>query len=162
MVDFDVILDMDCIYACYASIDCRTQVVKFQIPNELLIEWTSSLVVLKGNFISYPEALKLVLKGCMYHLVPVNDSSVDIPSLLSVPIVKEFPEVFPDYLPRIPPKREIDLDIDIIPDTRAISILPYRMAPKKLKELKEQLEDLLNKGFIRPRFSNLGAPVLFA
>ena len=56
MVDFDIILGMDLIDSCYESIDCRTQVVKFQSPNESVIEWASSLLVPKGRFISYHKA----------------------------------------------------------------------------------------------------------
>ena len=118
--------------------------------------------MLKGHFISYPKAMKLVSKGCIYHLVPLNDSSVEIPYLQSVPIVKEFLEFFPDDVPRVPPKREIEFSIDINPDTRPIFILPYRMAPEQLKEHKEQLKDLLDKVFIRPSVSPLGNPVFFA
>ncbi|XP_070041464.1 uncharacterized protein [Nicotiana tomentosiformis] len=71
-------------------------------------------------------------------------------TLQSVPIVNEFPTVFPDELPGIPPEREIDFAIDLLPDAQPISIPPYRMAPAELRELKEQLKDLIDKGFIRP------------
>ncbi|WMV10110.1 hypothetical protein MTR67_003495 [Solanum verrucosum] len=158
MVDFDVILCMVWLHACYASVDCRTRVVKFQIPNEPVLEWESSSAVLRGRFISYLKARKLTSKGCVYHLVRVSDSSAKIPHIQSVPVVKEFPEVFPDDLPRVPPEREIDFGMDLIPDTRPITIPPYRMAPA---ELKEQLKDLLDKGFIRPTVSPWGTPVLF-
>ena len=69
MVDFDVVLGVDWFHAFYASIGCRTQVVKFQIPNEPVIEWTSSSVEPKGHFILYLNAMKLVSKGYIYHLV---------------------------------------------------------------------------------------------
>ncbi|KAH0654401.1 hypothetical protein KY289_032079 [Solanum tuberosum] len=75
--------------------------------------------------------------------------------------VNEFPDVFLDDLPGIPPEREIDFGIDFLIDTQPISIPPYRMAPAELQELKEQLKDLLDKGFIRSSISPLGAPVLF-
>ena len=68
-VDFDVIVSMGWIYVFYALIDCRTQVVKFQISIKLVIEWNSSSVVPKGRFISYLKARKLVSKRCIYHLV---------------------------------------------------------------------------------------------
>ena len=84
MVDFDVILGMEWIHSSYASIYCRTQVVKFQSPNELVIEWASSSTLPKGRFISYHKVRKLVSKGCIFHLVQVNDSSVEVPSLQSV------------------------------------------------------------------------------
>ena len=59
--------------------------------------------------------------------------------------MREFLEVFPNDIPDIPPKQEIDFGIDLIPDINPISISPYRMAPAKLKELKDQLKDLLEK-----------------
>ena len=61
----------------------------------------------------------------------------------------------------IPPKWEIDFGINLLPDTNPISIPPYRMAPAELKELKAQLKDLLDKGFIRPSISPWGVPVVF-
>ena len=97
----------------------------------------------------------------MYHIVRVMDVQSKVPSSESVPVVSEFPEVFPDDLPDIPPEWEIDFGIDLLPDTQPISIPPYRMAPTKLKELKEQLKDLLDKGFIQPSISPWGAPILF-
>ncbi|WMV54696.1 hypothetical protein MTR67_048081 [Solanum verrucosum] len=110
----------------------------------------------KGRFISYLKARKLVSKGCIYYLVRVNDFSVEIPLIQSVPIVREFPEVFPDDLPGVPPEREIDFSIDIIPDTRPISIPSCRMTPAELKELKEQLKDMLDKASF-DQVSHLGA-----
>nr|XP_009757665.1 PREDICTED: uncharacterized protein LOC104210462 [Nicotiana sylvestris] len=79
----------------------------------------------------------------------------------SIPVVKEYANVFPDELPGIPPEREVDFGINFLPGTQPISIPPYRMAHTKLKELKEQLKDLLEKGFIKPSTSPWGAPVLF-
>ena len=76
-------------------------------------------------------------------------------------ILSEFANVFLTDLPSIPPKREIKFCIDILPNTQPISIPPYRMAPVELKELKVQLQDLLDKGFIRPSTSPWGALVLF-
>ena len=161
MVDFDVILGMDWLHACYASIDCRTRVVKFHIPNESAIGRSSSSVVHKSLFILYLKARKFVSKGCIYDLLQVNDSSVEVPSLQLVPMVKEFPEFFPDDLPEVSLERKIDFGIDIIPDARPISILPYRTEPVNLKELKEQPKDLLDKGFIQPSVLPWGVPVLF-
>ena len=103
----------------------------------------------------------MIAKGCIYHLVQVRDENSETPSIESVSVVNEFLDVFPEDLPGIPPEREIEFGIDLLPDTQPISIPPYRMAPAELKELKEQLKDLLEKGFIRPSISPWGAPVLF-
>ena len=77
-----------------------------------------------------------------------------------VPVVQEYLEVFPEDLPGLPPSREIEFVIDLVPGTAPISKVPYRMSPTELKELKVQLQELLDKGFIRPSFSPWGAPVL--
>jgi hypothetical protein len=81
--------------------------------------------------------------------------------LENIPIVSEFPGVFPEDLPRLPPDREIEFSIDLLPGSSPISKAPYRMALAELKELKEQLQELLDKGFIRPSVSPWGVPVLF-
>ena len=101
----------------------------------------------------------MIYKGYLYHLLHVNDSILDTPTLESVPVVCEFQEAFPDH--GVPLEREIDFGIDLFPDTQPISIPPYRMAPAELKELKEQLKDLLDKRFIKPNISPWGTPVLF-
>ena len=68
-------------------------------------------------------------------------------------VVKDFPDVFPEELHGIPPVREVELSIEILPGTAPTSRAPYRMAPTELKELKIQLQELLDKGFIRPSVS---------
>ena len=76
-------------------------------------------------------------------------------------VVREFPYVFLDDIVGLPPEREVEFTIDLIPGIEPISIPPYRMAPIELRELKAQLEEFLSKGFIRPSISPWGAPVLF-
>ncbi|XP_060168953.1 uncharacterized protein LOC132599707, partial [Lycium barbarum] len=161
MIEFDVIMGMDWLASCYAHVDCQNKVVRFQFPGEPVVEWAGNTASPKGKFISYLKAKKMIRKGYIYHLVRVQDLTAETPTLQSVPVVNEFPDVFPDELPGLPPEREIDFSIDLLPGTQPISIPPYRMAPAELKELKEQLKDLLDKGFIRPSTSPWGAPVLF-
>ena len=69
--------------------------------------------------------------------------------------------MFPEELPRLPPHREIEFAINVVPGATPTSITPYRMAPLELEQLKWQLQELLEKGFIRPSVSLWGAPVLF-
>jgi len=81
-------------------------------------------------------------------------------SMGDLPVVKEFPEVFLEDISGLPPKREIEFSIYLVPGGRPISIAPYRISPIELAELKKQLEELLEKQFMRPSVSPLGAPVL--
>ena len=81
--------------------------------------------------------------------------------LETIRVVKEFSDVFPKELPSLPPKREVDLSIEILPRTAPIFRAPNRMAATELKELKIQLQELLDKEFIRPSVSPWGAPILF-
>ena len=76
-------------------------------------------------------------------------------------MIKEFLDVFPEELPRIPLEREVDMSIEVVHEMTPISRAPYRMAPTELIELKTQLQELLDKGFIRPSVSRKDAAVLF-
>ncbi|GKV13614.1 hypothetical protein SLEP1_g24605 [Rubroshorea leprosula] len=94
-------------------------------------------------------------------LVSITDASSVTSRLEDMPVVCEFPDVFPEDLPGLPPDMEVEFAIDLVPGTRPNSKAPYRMAPAELKELKIQLEELLEKGFIHPSMSPWGALVLF-
>ncbi|GKB07328.1 putative reverse transcriptase domain-containing protein [Tanacetum coccineum] len=80
---------------------------------------------------------------------------------MAVPIVRDFPEVFPEDLSGISPARQVEFQIDLIPGAAPVARAPYRLAPSKMKELSDQLKELSDKGFIRPSSSPWGAPVLF-
>ncbi|GJS05805.1 putative reverse transcriptase domain-containing protein [Tanacetum coccineum] len=81
--------------------------------------------------------------------------------LQDVPVIRNFPEVFPDDLPGLPPPRQVEFRIELVPGAAPVARAPYRLAPSELKELSDQLKELLEKGFIRPSSSPWGAPVLF-
>nr|GEW63292.1 hypothetical protein [Tanacetum cinerariifolium] len=81
--------------------------------------------------------------------------------LENIPIVQDFPEVFLEDLPGLPPTRQVVFQIDLIPGAAPVARAPYRLAPLEMKELSEQLKELSDKGFIRPSSSPWGAPVLF-
>nr|GFD07483.1 putative reverse transcriptase domain-containing protein [Tanacetum cinerariifolium] len=120
------------------------------------------------QIISALQARTLLSHGCEGFLATIHDTTLEVPSIHDQPIVSEFPDVFPDELPGIPPVREVEFNIELIPGPEPISKAPYRMAPIELKELKDQLQELLERGFIRPKrgfirpsVSPWGAPVLF-
>ncbi|VVA35534.1 PREDICTED: retrotransposon, partial [Prunus dulcis] len=78
-----------------------------------------------------------------------------------IPVVCDFPDIFPDDLPGLPPEREIEFTLELLPGTNPIYQTPYRMAPAELRELKTQLQELVDLGFIRPSVSPWSALVLF-
>ena len=82
-------------------------------------------------------------------------------NLEKIPVIREFPDVFLEELQGVPPKKEVDLSIEVVQGTTPISRASYRMTPTELKELKTQLQEILDKGFIQPSVSPWGAPILF-
>ena len=87
--------------------------------------------------------------------------AVQITLLTEIPVVCEFPDMFPDELPGLPLDRDVEFAIELIPRTPPISRKPYRMPPNELAELKVQLKGLRDKGLIRPSKSEWGCPALF-
>jgi hypothetical protein len=84
-----------------------------------------------------------------------------IPEIQDIPVVCEFPYVFPEDLPGLPPERNVEFVIELKPGTAPISRRSYLMPPNELAELKTQLQDLLEKGFIWPSSSPWGCPAIF-
>ncbi|KAA0059723.1 pol protein [Cucumis melo var. makuwa] len=161
MQDFDVILGMDWLSANHANIDCFGKEVVFNPPSGASFKFRGAGMVCIPKVISAMKASKLLSQGTWGILASVVDIREPEVSLSSEPVVREYPDVFPDELPGLPPPREVDFAIELEPGTAPISRAPYRMAPAELKELKVQLQELLDKGFIRPSVSPWGAPVLF-
>ncbi|GJY10826.1 hypothetical protein Tco_0379011 [Tanacetum coccineum] len=91
----------------------------------------------------------------------VMEKKSDEKRLEDIPIVREFPEVFPEDLPGLPPVRQVEFQIDLIPGAAPVARAPYRLAPSEMQELSDQLQELSDRGFIRPSTSPWGAPVLF-
>ncbi|KAL0551919.1 hypothetical protein IC582_011012 [Cucumis melo] len=161
MLDFDVILGMDWLAANHASIDCSRKEVTFNPPSMASFKFKGGGSRSLPQVISAIRASKLLSQGTWGILASVVDTrEVDV-SLSSEPMVRDYPDVFPEELPGLPPHREVEFAIELEPGTVPISRAPYRMAPAELKELKVQLQELLDKGFIRPSVSPWGAPVLF-
>jgi hypothetical protein len=118
--------------------------------------------IISNCIISTITVKRLMNKGCEAYLAYVLESKKEENQLANLSIVREFPNVFPHELPRVSPEREVEVFIDaLLPDTSLIAQSPYRIAPDGLVELKIQLQELLDKGFIRPSNSPYGAAVLF-
>ncbi|GKD28114.1 putative reverse transcriptase domain-containing protein [Tanacetum coccineum] len=104
-------------------------------------------------------------KGCQVFLAQISTKKEEDKSegkqIKDVQIIRDFPKVFPEDLPGLPSARPVEFQIDLIPGATPVARAPYRLALSKMKELSEQLQELSDKGFIRPSSSPWGAPVLF-
>ncbi|KAL0448683.1 UNVERIFIED_CONTAM: Transposon Ty3-G Gag-Pol polyprotein [Sesamum latifolium] len=164
MREFDVILGMDWLACNFAHVDCRGKIVNFHPPNG---EGFSFQGGTKGQsrktctILSTAQAVRAIKKGCEALLAFTIDTRVGPIKLEDILIVREFPDVFPDDLPGPPPDREIEFEVNLVPGATPVSKTPYRMAPVELRELKKQLQELMDKKLIRPSVSSWGAPVLF-
>ncbi|XP_073049492.1 uncharacterized protein [Primulina eburnea] len=147
MVAFDVILGMDWLSAYRAVIECVSKTVKFledDIEKDLFVGGTSSLSI---PIISCLQATKLLHKGYVGYLASVLDTRKESKiQIQDIDVVQDYPDVFDDDVPGLPPDREVEFVIDLIPGTAPISKAPYRLAPTEMKELKNQLQELLDKG----------------
>nr|GEV36320.1 hypothetical protein [Tanacetum cinerariifolium] len=110
---------------------------------------------------SMMKARKYLSHGCQAFMAHVIGVSFEKKSMKDVSVVNEFLDVFPEDLPGIPPERQVEFRIDLIPGVTPIAKTPYRLAPSKMKELMSQLQELLDKGFIHPSSSPWGALILF-
>jgi hypothetical protein len=141
---FDIILGMDWLSKHNGLINCAKKAVR--------------LTPSSGKELEY-VAENLVTDNAASNRIVLNH--LDAASTLNIRIVSEFPDVFSKGLPSMPPDCKIEFVIELVPGTAPIFKRPYRMAANQLAELKEQLQELLDKGYILPSASPWGAPVIF-
>ncbi|XP_050916531.1 uncharacterized protein LOC127131661 [Lathyrus oleraceus] len=138
----DVVLGMDCLSA-----------------NSVFIGYEENLIIIPSSEANPKDVLTTILEGTvgMVNFLFENEKSIllvltkessDNLSVTQIPVVCEFPKVFPEDVTSLPPEREVESSMDLIPGTTLISVSPYRMAPLELRELKNQLKELLTKHFI--------------
>ena len=161
MGELDVVIGMDWLGTNEAIILCHHKLVRLRTPSggETVIYGEHK----KANLAicTYARTKKYLARGCQAYLAHVVDIQKPVPDLNKIPVVQEFPDVFPEELPGLPPDRQVEFRIDLIPGSTPIAKTPYRLAPSEMQELMKQLQELLDKGFIRPSSSPWGAPVLF-
>ncbi|GKA09257.1 putative reverse transcriptase domain-containing protein [Tanacetum coccineum] len=107
------------------------------------------------------EACKYIEQGCHMFLAHVTEKKPKAKRLENVPIIHDFPKVFLDDLPGLPPPRQVEFQINLVSRAAPVARAPYRLASSEIRELSVQLQELLEKGFIHPSSSPWGAPMLF-
>ncbi|GKA74044.1 putative reverse transcriptase domain-containing protein [Tanacetum coccineum] len=157
---FDAIIGMDWLVKYQAIIVCAEKIVRIPWGNETLIvhgDGSNRGNEARLHIISYTKTQEYMLKGCPVFLANVTTKETKDKSekkrLEDVPIVQDFPDVFPEDLPGLPLTRQVEFQIDLIPGAAPVVRVPYRLAPSEMKELSEQLKELSDKGFIRPNSS---------
>ncbi|GJU60563.1 putative reverse transcriptase domain-containing protein [Tanacetum coccineum] len=165
---FDAIIGMDWLAKYQAVIVCVEKIVLIPWRNETLIihsDGSNQGNVTRLNIILCTKTQKYMEKGFPIFLAHVTTKEVEDKlekkRLEDVPIVRDFPEVFPEDLLGLPPTRQVEFQIDLVHGAAPVARAPYRLAPSEMKELSEQLKEVFDKGFIRPSYSPWGTPVLF-
>ncbi|GJS62936.1 putative reverse transcriptase domain-containing protein [Tanacetum coccineum] len=149
---FDVIIGMDWLAKNHAVIVCDEKIVRIPYGNEILIvqgDKGDKEKKSKLSIISCEKAQKYMEKGCQLFLAQVtvkeNKDKSEEKQLEDVPTVRDFPEVFPEDLPGLPPTRQVEFQIDLVPGAAPVARAPYRLAPSEMEELSTQLQELSDK-----------------
>jgi Retroviral aspartyl protease len=153
MRDFNVLLGLNWLTRHRAVVDCERRSVRFGDETSESFYFRGKKPGTRVPIISALQAKHLMSGGCEYYLasgIVTDAKEVDIST---VPVASEYPDVFPDELPGLPHPRDIEFCIELQSGTTPVARAPYQMAPAELRELKIQLEELLEKGFIRPSTS---------
>ncbi|KAD7476934.1 hypothetical protein E3N88_00070 [Mikania micrantha] len=158
---FDVVVGMDWLSENQAEIICHDKVVRIPLPGGETLDIKGKRSDTPLNIISCMKAHKCLRKGYTAILVLITDKTEEEKRIEDIPVVCDYHDIFPEDLPGLPPPRQVDFRIDLVPRAAPIARAPYRLAPSEMQELSNQLQELLDKGFIRPSFSPWGAPVLF-
>nr|GFA52743.1 putative reverse transcriptase domain-containing protein [Tanacetum cinerariifolium] len=149
---FDVIVGMDWLVECDAlSVYGKKEVYVPYKNKTLVVKSYSSVSRLK--IISCIKARKYIERGSQLFIAQMTEKEPAKKQLQDVPVICNFPEVFPDDLPGLPAPRQVEFKIELIAGIAPVAHAPYRLTPFELKELSDQLKELSEKGFIRPSYS---------
>ncbi|XP_076947398.1 uncharacterized protein LOC143619331 [Bidens hawaiensis] len=144
LAGFDVVLGMDWLSSNQAHILCNDKAIDIQTSQNKTIRITGDIEAGKVGIISKIKASSCLGKGCFAFMAYVTKEP-EPKNMKDVPIVYEFQDMFPNELPGTPPNREVEFRIDLLRETSPIAKSPCRLAPSEMKELKKQLDELLEK-----------------
>eukprot|EP00253_Pinus_taeda_P020306 PITA_20306 len=160
---YDILIGMDWLEIHWSLVDCKTKIIYYRDQQGNNKEMQGIQRPVQVRPITANQLVKCVRKGCQVYAIQVGyaNSKDKKASLNNIPVIQEFTDVFPEEIPGLPPQRNIDFTIELVPGAAPVSRAPYRMSVPELTELKMQLQELLEKNYIRPSVSPWGAPVLF-
>eukprot|EP00253_Pinus_taeda_P021744 PITA_21744 len=160
---YDILIGMDWLEKHWSLVDCKTKIIYFRdhLGNRKEMQGIKRPVQVRP--IKANQLVKCIRKGCQVYAIQVGyaDSKDKKAILNNIPVIQEFTDVFPEEIPGLPLRTNIDFTSELVPGVAPVSWAPYRMSVPELTELKIQLQELLDKNYIRPSVSPWGAPVLF-
>ncbi|XP_073121080.1 uncharacterized protein [Henckelia pumila] len=148
--DYDRIIGIDLLTTYRAIVDCYQRFVQFRPEDGEAWYFYGEGARPPTPVIYALKARHTLESGGEGYLIYVINASLEVPDIQKTLVVREFLDVFPEEIPGLPQVREIEFDIELMPVTAPISRAPYRLAPTEMRELQKQLQDLLDKGYIRP------------
>ncbi|XP_021975534.1 uncharacterized protein LOC110870664 [Helianthus annuus] len=140
---FDIVIGMDWLSKLGAEILCKEKIMRVPLPSGELLSVQGHRSGATVNIISSMKAQKCLRKGYPAILALVTDTRPEEKNIDDLPVVREFPDVFPEELQGLPPHRQVEFHIDLTPGAA-----PIARAPGELQELSNQLQELLDRGFI--------------
>eukprot|EP00253_Pinus_taeda_P011610 PITA_11610 len=160
---YDVLIGMDWLEKHWDLVNCKTKVIRYRDEAGIEQDMQGIKRPVQIRPITASQLAKCIRNRCQVYAIQVRYSETKNKEnpLEHLPVIKEFADVFPEEIPGLPPKRDIDFTIELIPGATPVSRTPYRMSIPELTELKMQLQELLDNNYIRPSVSPWGAPVLF-
>eukprot|EP00253_Pinus_taeda_P028202 PITA_28202 len=160
---YDVLIGMDWLEKHWDLVNCKTKVIRYRDEAGIEQDMQGIKRPVQIRPITASQLAKCIRNRCQVYAIQVRYSETKNKEnpLEHLPVIKEFADVFPEEIPGLPPKRDIDFTIELIPGAAPVSRTPYRMSIPELTELKMQLQELLDNNYIRPSVSPWGAPVLF-
>ncbi|KAJ0752567.1 putative nucleotidyltransferase, Ribonuclease H [Helianthus annuus] len=158
---FDIIVGMDWLAKHHAEVVCFEKIVRVPLSSGETLQVRGKKPASSLKLMSCTQARKYLRKNYVAFLAHVTADKGKGKSIQDIPVVRDYQELFPEELPGLPPARQVEFRIDLVPGANPIARAPYRLAPSEMQELSKQLQELSDKGFIRPSFSPWGAPVLF-
>eukprot|EP00253_Pinus_taeda_P028520 PITA_28520 len=160
---YDILIGMDWLEKHWSLVDCKTKIIYYRDQQGNSKEMQGIKRQVQVRPITANQLVKCVRKGCQVYTIQVGyaNSKDKTASSNNIPVIQEFTDVFPEEIPGLPPRRNIDFTIELVPGAAPVSRAPYRMSVLEFTELKMQLQELLEKNYIHPSVSPWGAPVLF-
>ncbi|KAD0254408.1 hypothetical protein E3N88_44556 [Mikania micrantha] len=158
---FEVVVGMDWLSKNHAEMVCSEKLIRLPLPSGEMMQVYGEKPCRGLKIVSCIKARKYLKKKYFAFLAHVVEKKPEKKVIGDVSVIRDYPDVFPEDFPGLPPIRQVEFRIDPVPGANPVVKSPYRLAPYEMQELSSQLQELLDKGFIRPSFSPWGAPVLF-